>query len=70
MIPVAQVNGFVDEMTKAGADWELNAYGNTVHSFTNPDADGTMMPGIKYNARSDARSWLAMQNFFDEIFAK
>ena len=70
MIPVAQVNGFVDEMTQARADWELIAYGNTVHSFTNPDADGTMMPGIKFNAQSDARSWLAMKNFFEEVFAK
>jgi len=70
MIQTAQVNGFVDEMTKAQADWQLVSYGNTVHSFTNPDADGTMMPGIKFNAQSDARSWLAMKNFFEEIFAK
>jgi len=70
MIPIPQVNAFVDEMTKAKADWQLIAYGNTVHSFTNPDADGSMMPGIKFNAQSDARSWLAMKNFFEEIFAK
>jgi dienelactone hydrolase len=69
LIPPAQVAGFVDEMTKARADWELVSYGNTVHSFTNPDADGTMMPGIKFNAQSDARSWTAMRNFFEEIFA-
>jgi dienelactone hydrolase len=69
LIPPAQVNAFMDEMTKAGADWQFVSYGNTVHSFTNPQADGTMMPGIKYNAQSDARSWLAMQNFFAEIFA-
>lgn len=69
MIQTPQVNGFVDEMTKAQADWQLISYGNTVHSFTNPDADGTMMPGIKFNAQSDARSWLAMKNFFEEIFA-
>ncbi len=69
MIPIPQVNAFVEEMTKAGADWQLISYGNTVHSFTNPDADGTMMPGIKYNAQSDARSWRAMKNFFEEIFA-
>ena len=69
MIPRDQVNAFIDEMTKAQADWELISYGNTVHSFTNPDADGSMMPGIKYNAQSDTRSWHAMQNFFDEIFA-
>jgi dienelactone hydrolase len=70
LIPIAQVTGFIDEMTKARADWEMISYGNTVHSFTNPDADGTMMPGIKFNAQSDARSWLAMKNFFEEIFAK
>jgi dienelactone hydrolase len=69
MIQRDQVNAFIDEMTKAQADWELISYGNTVHSFTNPDADGSMMPGIKYNAQSDARSWRAMQDFFDEIFA-
>jgi len=69
MIPIPQVNAFVEEMTKAKADWQLIAYGNTVHSFTNPDADGTMMPGIKFNAQSDARSWLAMQDFFKEVFA-
>jgi len=69
MIPIPQVNAFVEEMTGAGADWQLVSYGNTVHSFTNPDADGTMMPGIKFNAQSDARSWLAMKNFFEEVFA-
>jgi dienelactone hydrolase len=70
MIQTPQVNAFIDEMTKAQADWQLISYGNTVHSFTNPDADGTMMPGIKFNAQSDARSWVAMKNFFEEVFAK
>ena len=26
------------EMTKAGADWQLHAYGATMHAFTNPAA--------------------------------
>jgi dienelactone hydrolase len=69
MIPPAQVSAFMEEMAKARADWEFVSYGNTVHSFTNPQADGTMLPGIKFNQQSDARSWLAMRNFFDEIFA-
>lgn len=69
LIPTAQVNAFTEEMTKARADWELISYGNTVHSFTNPQADGSMMPGIRYNPQSDARSWQAMRNFFDEVFA-
>lgn len=69
MIQTPQVNAFVEEMTQAGADWQLVSYGGTVHSFTNPQADGTMLPGIKYNAQSDARSWQAMRNFFAEVFA-
>ena len=69
MIQTPVVNAFVEEMTNAGTDWQLISYGGTVHSFTNPDADGTMMPGIKYNKQSDTRSWQAMQDFFAEIFA-
>ena len=69
MIPTKQVTDFMTEMAEAGADWQFISYGNTVHSFTNPQADGSLMPGIKYNAASDARSWQAMQNFFDEIFS-
>ena len=44
------------------------SYGNTVHSFTNPEADGSI-PGICYNKQADERSWQAMRAFFDEIFA-
>jgi len=69
LIAPEHVTAFIDEMKTAQADWEMISYGNTVHSFTNPDADGTIMPGIKFNAQSDARSWRDMQNFFDEIFA-
>lgn len=69
LIPAPQVAAFVAEMTNAGADWQMVSYGGTVHSFTNPDADGSMMPGIKYNKQSDARSWVAMKAFFEEVFA-
>jgi dienelactone hydrolase len=69
MIPAEQRTGFEDEMRRAGADWQLIAYGNTVHSFTNKQADGSIMPGIKYNKRTDERSWAAMRSFFGEIFA-
>jgi dienelactone hydrolase len=70
MIPAAQVVAFEEEMRKADADWQVVAYGGTVHSFTNPDAGKTVsLPGVAYNARTDRRSWRAMQSFFDEIFA-
>ncbi len=67
-VPVEQVNAFEAEMTKAGANWQVISYGNTVHSFTNPEADGSIQ-GIRYNKQSDERSWKAMRAFFDEIFA-
>jgi hypothetical protein len=44
-------------------------YGNTGHSFTNPNADAMKRPGFFYQRESDARSWAAMRLFFDEIFA-
>jgi len=68
-VPVAQVNALADELTKAGANWQIISYGGTVHSFTNPDAGKVGMPGIAYNQAADERSWKAMTAFFDEIFA-
>jgi len=67
-VPAAQVNALADEMTKAGADWQIISYGGTVHSFTNPDAGKVGNPGLKYNKASDERSWKAMASFFEEIF--
>ena len=67
-VPVEHVTAFEAEMTKAGADWQVISYGGTVHSFTNPEADGSI-EGICYNKQADERSWQAMLAFFDEIFA-
>jgi len=68
-VPSAQVNAFAEEMTKAGANWQVISYGGTVHSFTNPAADSVGTPGLAYNKQTDERSWKAMRAFFDEIFA-
>ncbi len=69
MIPVAQVNAAAEEFTKAKANWQIISYADTVHSFTNVDADSVGMPGIKYNKHADEHSWKAMKSFFEEIFA-
>ena len=60
--------GIAKEMSEAGADWQIHAYGNTVHAFTNPAA---AMPenGILYNEAAEKRSFKAMENFLAEIFA-
>lgn len=55
------------ELRRDGLDWQLISYGNTVHSFTNPAANGSM-PGIRYSEQADARSWTAMRGLFDEAF--
>ncbi|MGB5330927.1 MAG: dienelactone hydrolase family protein [Woeseiaceae bacterium] len=55
------------EMTAMRADWQLHAYGNTVHAFTNPAANDKAM-GTVYDAAADRRSWIAMQNFLEELF--
>jgi dienelactone hydrolase len=69
-VPPAQVNAFAEEMTKAGADWQLISYGGTVHSFTNPEAGSVGTPGLAYNKQTDERSWRAMRAFFNEIFGE
>ena len=69
MIPATQVVAFEDEMRGAAADWQVVQYSKTVHSFTNPEADGSMTPAIQYNKLSDQRSWTAMSSFFTEVFA-
>ena len=68
LVPVQQVLAFEEEMTKAGADWQLHNYGNTMHGFTNPLANDPAF-GTVYQPDADRRSWVAMQHFFLEIFA-
>jgi dienelactone hydrolase len=68
-VPVAHVNAFADEMTKAGVDWHIISYGGTMHGFTYPDAESRGIAWIVYNQRADERSWQAMRSFFAEIFA-
>ena len=48
-------------------DWQLVAYGNTVHSFTDRGAGNDNSKGAAYNENADKRSWSAMQIFFKEI---
>ncbi|WP_159470066.1 dienelactone hydrolase family protein [Dyadobacter sp. 3J3] len=67
-VPAKEVAAFQNEMRKANADWEMNYYANSVHSFTDPDAGTDNSKGAAYNEKAAKRSWKAMQVFFDEIF--
>ena len=67
-VPIRHVRAFAEEMTKAGADWQIVTYSGTKHGFTYPDAATRKVDWIEYNKFTDERSWRAMQSFFDEIF--
>lgn len=69
--PMAQPGSMLElatELTAAGADWQVHAYGNTVHAFTNPAANNREM-GTVYSPVADRRSRTALMNFLDEIFS-
>lgn len=69
-VPMEQVNLFVDEMTKAGADFQVVVYSGAVHGFTNP-ANGTdASKPVAYDEKADRRSWEVMKVFFAEVFGE
>lgn len=67
--PPEQVRAFEDEMRAAEVrDWQVISYGNTLHGFTNPAADGSMMRTALYSEQADRRSWASMKSLLDEAF--
>lgn len=62
LAPPGSVLALAKEMTEAGVDWQLHAYGHTVHAFTNPAREGM------YSPAADRRSWRAMRDFLGELF--
>ncbi len=59
---------FAREMTGAGADWQLIAYGATMHAWTNPKAD---MPenGMLFNPVNRDRAFASAHTFLAEVLA-
>jgi dienelactone hydrolase len=68
-VPPSDVDAFHKEMRGAGVDWQLVHYGNAVHSFTDSGAGNNPAAGSAYNEKADARSWRAMRDFLEEVFA-
>ena len=66
-VPMTQVQGFIEEMTRAGADWQLHVYGGAMHGFTH-DPSGPSHPGVAYHAAADARSSAALSAMLAEAF--
>ncbi len=62
-----QTVALAGELTESGADWQIHAYGHTVHAFTAQGANDRAH-GVAYDAAADRRSWQAMRNFLDELW--
>jgi dienelactone hydrolase len=61
---------FESEMREARIDWQMNVYGNTSHSFTNPTAANAKRPNaVRYSPEADRRSWEATRKLFVEAFS-
>jgi dienelactone hydrolase len=68
MVPPEAVVALGQELSEAGADWQIHAYGHVGHGFTNPHASTLQIDGVAYNALAAERSWTAFINLLEEVF--
>jgi dienelactone hydrolase len=67
LVSDADIKNIQQEFTDAKVDWEMNVYGHAAHAFTNPELKDPST-GTVFNETANDRSWIAMKNFFNEIF--
>lgn len=65
--PREQRLAFEDEMTRAGASWQLHVYSGAQHGFT---VRGIERAGCAYDERADRASWAAMVALLDETIPR
>jgi dienelactone hydrolase len=65
--PPETVTALAQELSEAKADWQVHAYGNAGHAFTDESRRGSTVPGVAYEERADRRSWAAMRYFLEEV---
>lgn len=68
MVPPVKVAALGRELTEAGCDWQIHAFGQTVHAFTNPGADKLGNPAVRFSPDANRRSWRALDGFLDDLF--
>jgi dienelactone hydrolase len=69
-VPMIDVVAFGEEMTHAGADWQVNIYGGAMHGFTHADAVPGATPGVEYDAETDRRSFADISLFLADVLAR
>jgi dienelactone hydrolase len=67
LVPPTDVVALGKELNEAGADWQIYAYGHTMHAFMAVSANRPEA-GIQYNERSARRAWGSLMTFLAEAF--
>ena len=57
-------------MSAAEADYHVVEFAHVGHSFTFPEAASYGMPGIAYDAVTDAVSWAGTLALFDRVLRR
>jgi dienelactone hydrolase len=71
LCPPDAMAALATELTDGRADWQIHAYGNAGHAFTDIVLKGqpAPRPGVAYDEKADRRSWQAAKDFLAELFA-
>lgn len=67
MVPPEAVVALGNELTAGGSDWQIHAYGNVAHGFTNPNASQMGIKGVEHNEAAARRSWASLELFLAEV---
>ena len=67
-VPQQDIDALLTELRSAKVDWQMISYSGAVHAFSNPASGNDPSTGAAYHEAADRRSWLAMQQFLQEIF--
>jgi dienelactone hydrolase len=67
LAPFEHLAAFRDEMRSAGANWELDIYGDARHSFTGEGIVNKTSPEAVLHPQSESRSWRATLEFLAEV---
>lgn len=69
-IPQKAIDDFKSALDAAKVKYEFVNHPGAVHSFTVKEADAKNIPGMKYNAEADKKSWDKMLELFKETLGK
>ena len=68
LAPPDHVVALAKELTEAGADWQIHAFGNVRHGFTNPNAHKIGLDAVRYDELAAERSWTSFISLLEEVF--